>query len=418
MGVQDVSEMAVPMDEVGAVAGTLWEELATNYDAWLWSGAWVVVSGAIGWVIYRIFYAMLRRVLRRRLPFLRRKHKDDEGERKDLSELALPPLRRPLRLLFPVLTTKFFAIPAMRVQEMSEGVIEIVDHALQLGLIGAFTWAVVGAIYAAELVIDTRHRIDVSDNLAARRVQTQMEVIKQVLVVLAVIVGVAVALMTFEGVRQFGTSLLASAGLAGLVVGFAARPILENIIAGIQVALTQPIRLDDVVIIEGEWGRIEEITTTYVVVRIWDERRLIVPFSKILSEAFQNWTRTSADILGTVELYADYTTPVEEVRQALKAYVKDHPKWDQRVAGLQVTDATDRTMKLRGLVSAANASDAWDLRCDLREHLIDFLQREHPDCLPRERELHVRHDGEPRTAPPDRPSEGGDSSTGGDPEDA
>ncbi|MFG0283630.1 MAG: mechanosensitive ion channel family protein, partial [Phycisphaerales bacterium JB039] len=185
--------------------------------------------------------------------------------------------------------------------------------------------------------------------------------------------------------RPVGASILASAGIAGLVVALAARPTLENIFAGLQLAFTEPIRIDDVVIIAGEWGRIEEITSTYVVVKVWDERRLIVPFSKFLQEPFQNWTRTTADILGTVMIHCDYSVPVDEVRAELKRIVEGHDAWDGRVCGLQVTESSERTMGLRALVSAADASAAWNLRCDVREKLIVWLQENHPGALPRVR---------------------------------
>jgi hypothetical protein len=192
-------------------------------------------------------------------------------------------------------------------------------------------------------------------------------------------------LMTFDSVRQFGISLLASAGIAGVVLGFAAQKSLGTLLAGIQIAVSQPVRLDDVVIVEGEWGRIEEITLTYVVVRIWDERRLIVPVTYFLDNAFQNWTYTSAEILGTVYIYADYSVPVEMVRKELKNILDSTDLWDGRLWSLLVTDSTERTMEMRALVSAANSSKAWDLRCLVRERLIDFLQREYPGSLPRVR---------------------------------
>jgi small-conductance mechanosensitive channel len=189
-------------------------------------------------------------------------------------------------------------------------------------------------------------------------------------------------LMTFPAIRRFGASLLASAGVAGLIVGLAARETISSLLAGIQVALTEPIRLDDVVIVEGEWGRIEEIRMTYVVVRIWDERRLVVPLSYFIEKPFQNWTRKTANILGTVFLYVDYAVPVDEVREQLHRILKDSGLWDGKVWNLQVTDATERTMQLRALMSAPDSSTAWDLRCDVREKLIEFLQREYPGSLP------------------------------------
>ncbi|MEQ8769547.1 MAG: mechanosensitive ion channel family protein [Phycisphaerales bacterium] len=259
-------------------------------------------------------------------------------------------------------------------------------------LILSATWLVIGLLAGADDMLLARYRTDVRDNLKARRVHTQVRVITRMLMVIVGIVGIALALMTFDDVREIGASMLASAGIAGIVIGFAARPVLGNIIAGIQIALTQPIRLDDVVIIEGEWGRIEEITTTYVVVKIWDERRLIVPFSRIIEEPFQNWTRQTSEILGTVFIHADYTVPVDAVRDELKRVCEGHDLWDGRVCGLVVTEAGESSVTIRALVSAEDASKAWDLRCDVRERLIDFLQREHPGCLPRTREIEYRED--------------------------
>jgi hypothetical protein len=192
-------------------------------------------------------------------------------------------------------------------------------------------------------------------------------------------------LVTFPSIREIGTSLLASAGLAGLVVGLAARPTLANLLAGLQIALTEPIRLDDVVIVEGEWGKVEEITTTYVVVRIWDLRRLIVPLSQFIEKPFQNWTRQTADLLGTVFVYTDYSVSVDAVRQKLLEILQLSGMWDGKVWGLQVTNATDHTMELRALMSAPDSSRAWDLRCHVREKLIEHLQNRYPQSLPQTR---------------------------------
>jgi small-conductance mechanosensitive channel len=191
--------------------------------------------------------------------------------------------------------------------------------------------------------------------------------------------------MTFPNVRQIGASMLASAGIAGLVAGIAARSTFASLIAGLQVALTQPIRLEDSVVVEGEWGWIEEIGTTYVVVRLWDLRRLIVPLTYFIEKPFQNWTRTTSDLLGTAMIYADYTVPVEEVRGELNRILNETPLWDRRAWGLQVTDLTDSTIQMRALMSASNASRAFDLRCYVRERLVHFLQEKYPQCLPTKR---------------------------------
>lgn len=203
--------------------------------------------------------------------------------------------------------------------------------------------------------------------------------------VVVVIAGLAMMLMTFPGARQLGASLLASAGVAGLVAGIAARPVFSNLIAGLQIALAQPIRIDDVLIVEGEWGRVEEITGTYVVLHLWDDRRLIVPLQWFIEHPFQNWTRRSAQIVGSVFLWVDYRMPLEPLRAAALAACKQAPEWDGRVCVLQVTEAGGQSMQLRPLVTSADSGRNWDLRCKLREALIDLMQREHPHNLPRQR---------------------------------
>jgi small-conductance mechanosensitive channel len=280
----------------------------------------------------------------------------------------------------------------------ADDTLELVRHVNGIGLIVAVAWTTLAALDLVERAVKARHAIDVADNLEARAIHTKIDIVTRSIAVLVVVVAVAAVLMTFPRVRQLGTSMLASAGIAGIAVGLAARPVLENLIAGLQIALTQPIRIDDVVIVEGEWGRIEEITSTYVVVRIWDERRLVVPLGRFIQQPFQNWTRTSAEILGTVFLHVDYTVPVDAVRAELKRVVEDADEWDGRVCVLQVTDATETTMQLRALVSAADSGKAWDLRVRVREQLIAWLQREHPDALPRTRvSLETRDDAAGRS---------------------
>ncbi|HVI54779.1 MAG TPA: mechanosensitive ion channel domain-containing protein [Luteibacter sp.] len=261
--------------------------------------------------------------------------------------------------------------------------IDALEHAVSLGLIGACTWFVVRCIGALDATVSRFNPIDLEDNLRARRVQTQARVLSRTGSVVAVVLGIGVALMTFPTVRQFGASLLASAGLAGLAVGLAAKPVLGNLIAGLQIALTQPIRLDDVVVIEGEWGKIEEITSTYVVVRIWDERRLVVPLQYFIEHPFQNWTRTNSQVLGSAMLWFDYGLPLDPLRTELERLCKQAPEWDGRVCVLQVVDTNDKAMQLRALVSSSNSSKSWDLRCKVREGLIAFVQREYGGFLPR-----------------------------------
>jgi small-conductance mechanosensitive channel len=264
-----------------------------------------------------------------------------------------------------------------------------VTSGLQRILVAAFV-VLIGwvALVAANVVTDSylgKLRLDASDNLLARKAATQVRVLRRALDTIVVILTVGFALMTFDSVRQFGVSIFASAGAAGIVLGFAARPVLSNLIAGVQIAITQPIRLDDVVVVEGEWGRVEELMSTYVVIRLWDKRRLILPLGYFLEKPFQNWTRTSASIIGTIMLYLDHTAPIGRIRAKLEEIVRASKLWDQDVVNLQVTGTTEHAIEVRALVSAANGSSAWDLRCEVREKLLAFIQSELPDSLPRRR---------------------------------
>ena len=262
---------------------------------------------------------------------------------------------------------------------------EAVEHAIALLMIALVVWLLIRMTYVLEDYVTSRFDVGVRDNLKARKIHTQFKVLKRIAIVVVGILAFGTMLMTFERVRQLGTTILASAGVVGIVVGMAAQRTIATFIAGLQIAITQPIRVDDVVIVENEWGRIEEITLTYVVVKIWDLRRLIVPITYFIESPFQNWTRTSADILGTVFVYTDYNVPVDSVREELHKILKKSEHWDGKVCVLQVTNASDRTMELRALMSAADASAAWTLRCKVREELIEFIKREYPQALPRMR---------------------------------
>jgi small-conductance mechanosensitive channel len=265
---------------------------------------------------------------------------------------------------------------------------------LTMLLIAAVAWMVAGITFALEDVALQRFRVDVRDNLRARRVHTQVMVVRRLTVVLVVLLAIAVMLTTFTDARVLGTSILASAGIAGVVVGIAARPIIGNLLAGVQILFSEPIKVDDVVVVEGEWGRVEVITFTYVSVRIWDDRRMILPISYFLERPFQNWTHSSAHLLTTVLLAVDYTVPVADVRDELQRILEVSPLWDGRTWNLQVTDAVRDHVELRALMSAPDAPTAWDLRCEVREKLIEYLQRRHPQSLPRRRVALTGADGE------------------------
>ena len=287
-------------------------------------------------------------------------------------------------------------LPLVALQAVWQGVpddlrgIGPLRHLNGLLLIAALTWLAARAVRGVAEGVIALHPADVADNLQARRVQTQTRVLGRIAASTVLVAGLAFMLMTFPRARQLGTSILASAGVIGLVAGIAARSVFSNLLAGLQIALAQPIRIDDVLIVEGEWGRVEEITATYVVLRIWDERRLIIPLQWFIEHPFQNWTRREAAMLGTVMLWVDYALPVEAVRQEARRQCEALPLWDRRVCVVQVTETSERCMQVRVLVSAANSGDAFDLRCALREGLIQFIQREYPGALPRVRtELHT-----------------------------
>ncbi|MGJ4730128.1 mechanosensitive ion channel family protein [Luteimonas sp. SDU101] len=285
----------------------------------------------------------------------------------------------PAALALPLL---FLAIAA-RATPLPADTVARLQHWLGIGVLLCMVWLAVRVVEALQARILREHPVDIEDNLAARRIQTQTRVIARVAQGAIILVGVALALMTFPAIRQIGATLLASAGIIGLVAGIAAKPVFGNLIAGLQIALAQPIRLDDVVIVEGEWGRIEEITSTYVVVRVWDERRLVVPLQWFIENPFQNWTRTSAQLLGTAFLWLDYRTPMADVRAQLQRICEEDPRWDGRVCIAQVTETAEHTIQVRLLVSARNSGDLFDLRCVVRERMIDYLNRCHPQALPR-----------------------------------
>ena len=289
--------------------------------------------------------------------------------------------RRPFTWLLPFLFL-LVVLPEMR---LPPSAMVPVQRIVGLAFIAATGWFAIACSAVIFDVVSAHYRMDVDDNLAARRVQTQARVLHRIVIVMVSIVTLSVMLMTFPQIKHVGISLLASAGLAGLVIGTAMKSSLSSLIAGVQIAFTQPIRLEDAVVVEGEWGWVEEIGTTFVIVRLWDLRRMVLPLSYFLEHPFQNWTHSSADLIGSVFLYVDYTVPVEDVRKELRRIVQHNPKWRGQVCVLQVTDATTSAVQLRALVDARDSSSAWDLRCEVREALIQFLQEKYPHGLPRVR---------------------------------
>ena len=339
--------------------------------------------GALIWLFYR-----LTRVLEAWLAVLARKTKTK------LDDLLVPLLGRSLRVMIPVLGV-IFSLPLLGLPPKFAGVL---GHGSSLLIIGTVAWLLFQAIGFGEKWVLASYDVSSADNLQARKVYTQVHVFGTVLQVVVSIFTAGSILMLFDEVRRFGTSLLASAGILGVIAGFAAQKTIASLFAGFQLALTQPIRLDDVVIVAGEWGRIEEITLTYVVVRLWDERRMVVPLTWFIEQPFQNWTRISAGLTGSVLLWVDYSLPVEKIREVVKKIVESSALWDRRFWNLQVSDATEKSIQLRVLATAADASKAWDLRCEIREKLIAVIQKEYPQGLPRLRAGLAGSDGRPTEA--------------------
>jgi len=290
-------------------------------------------------------------------------------------------LKIPVALMIPPVCVKMTGYLSF----IPERFILIVDNSINIWLIGALTLLSIGIVNVLEEFIISKYDITKKDNLKERKIHTQVEVIQKILVIFIIIISISCILMTFDKIKQLGVSILASAGVVGIIIGFAAQKSIATLFAGLQIALTQPIRLEDVVIVENEWGWIEDITLTYVVVRIWDLRRLVLPITYFIEKPFQNWTRISADLLGTVFIYADYTVPIEEIRQELKRILDSTPLWDKKAWCLQVTDSLKDTVELRALMSSKDASIGWDLRCLVREKLIIYLQNNFPESLPRTR---------------------------------
>jgi small-conductance mechanosensitive channel len=343
---------------ISVVSAPTWQSLA-------WSLVIIVGVVCAALIVHRVLWKLFERLVQGRGVVL---------------ESIIKHTRRPVGLLLPLIGLQV-VLPGLNLGAVGEPL----RHAIAITLILSLGWLATCATRVIDDVVAARYRIDIADNLASRRIQTQVKIARQVLCVLIWIIAGASALMTFPRAGQLGTSLLASAGIAGIVIGMAAKPTLSNLLAGMQIAVTQPIRIDDVVVIHGEWGKIEEITTTYVVVRIWDERRLIVPLNDFIENRFENWTRTTSQVLGTAMIYVDFETPVHEIRAELERIVKRSTQWDGRVCVLQVTGTSPNGMELRALVSAARADLAFELRCFVRENLVTYIRDQYPGALAKQR---------------------------------
>nr|WP_276977676.1 mechanosensitive ion channel domain-containing protein [Ferrimicrobium acidiphilum] len=294
---------------------------------------------------------------------------------------ALRRLRGPVRALVPLL----LMIASLHYVKASVSAEMDIRHAIWILLIAVVAWGLARLVESIEDAVLYYYHIDAVDNLKARRLQTQIRVFRRIIVVVIALIALAVILFSFPSVRLVGAGVLASAGILTIIAGIAVQPVASNVIAGIQIAVSQPIRLDDVVVIQGHWGRVEEISLTYVVVRIWDLRRLVLPISYFITNPFENWTKTTSDILGIVHIELDYTAPVAAIREQYLAILASSPDWDGSVARMQVTQLGVSTMQLRFVMSSPDSSRSWNLECELREKMILFLQEKYPEVLPRVR---------------------------------
>ena len=332
-------------------------------DEWLTPLASALGAAVVGVLVYLVLRPIARRI----------------SKHAPVANAVNRQLDKPLRALFPLIAIQVVLEGAPDDLAHVDGVRQLVT----VLVIAAFTSAAIAAVRGVADAVAVLHPQDVADTLEARRILTQTRVLARIAIGIALFAGVAFILMTFPRARQCGASLLASAGLSALVIGLAAKSVFGNLLAGLQIALSQPIRIDDVLIVQGEWGRVEEITSTYVVMKIWDERRLVIPLQWFIDNPFQNWTRTTSQIVGSVFFWVDYTTDLAPLRNEATRLAQGSKDYDGRVCLLQVVDTSERAMKLRLIVSSPSAGQSWDLCCLVREGVIALMQREQPGALPR-----------------------------------
>jgi small-conductance mechanosensitive channel len=345
------------------------KDFLARFDQLNWLPPWlvgfvlVIAAIIIGLVVHRLLFTILTRLVASWDLFWRS---------------LVSRTERPARFAIVVAALTF----AVSVAPLTDVQASLLQHVLLICFIAQIAWMTKSASHIWMIVYLRRFKLDAEDNLLARKHVTQSKIMKRIGDLLIVLVAIAAALMTFEPVRQYGVSLLASAGVAGIVLGLALQPVLKNLFAGIQLAITQPIRIDDALLVEGEWGNVEEITSTYVVVKLWDWRRMILPLSYFMEKPFQNWTRESSSLIGTVMIYLDYSVPVAALRKKVEEIAEASSLWDRRVVNVAVTDFRETVLEIRILVSASSAGRTFDLRCEVREKLIEFVQQDYPKALP------------------------------------
>jgi small-conductance mechanosensitive channel len=335
----------------------------------IWDGILLGVAVVIGFVLKYMLSLLLRRKPRDGRPAF------------SVTRSMLARLGKPFSYFLPLLTLNFL-LPLMRMKPKVE---VFVDRSISILLTIAFANVLIATVKVFEDYAYHTFDIQKADNLKERKIRTQLQFIRQLAIAIIVILAACFILLSFNNLRKFGAGLLTSVGVGGIIIGFAAQKSLGNLLAGFQIAFTQPLRIDDVLVVEGEWGRVEEITLTYVVVNIWDQRRLILPINYFVEKPFQNWTRNTADILGTVFLYLDYSVSLDGLRAELGRLLESDPLWDKRVKVMQVTNTSEKTMEVRALMSASSSGNAFDLRCNVREGLIKYLQKNYPDAFPVDR---------------------------------
>lgn len=336
-----------------------------HWPRWLWNLLLIMIAVVVGLLIKLLLSVVLHRATGKTAGF-------------SVMHAVFRRLGIPLNFFLPILLLNML-LPFM---QLPKGMYSVIARLIEMGLIISFGALLIGLIGVAQDVVMHAYDLKKTDNLRERRVRTQLQFVRKFLVSLVVVLVICAILLSFDNLRKIGTGLLTGVGVGGIIVGFAAQRSLSNFLAGFQIAFTQPIRMDDVLVVEGEWGRVEEITLTYVVLSIWDQRRLILPINYFIEKPFQNWTRNSSEILGTVFLYLDYSVPVDDIRAEVDRLLENHSLWDKRVKAVQVTNTTERTMEVRVLISAATSGFAFDLRCFLREKLIAFVKERYPESLP------------------------------------
>jgi small-conductance mechanosensitive channel len=330
-------------------------------------GLILIAAGVAAQLIHFLLYGLLRRV--------------QVWRGRPISDIVLRHTSKASRaILFLVALT--IAYSTIKSTNWETGTVE---HVLQVGNIAAFAWLVISFIEIGHAIFIRSLPTDFQNNVRTRSVQTQVNLLRQFAIWIVIFVAFAAILMTFPSIRNIGAGLFASAGVAGLVLGMAARPTLGNLIAGIQIALSQPIRIGDNVVVDGQFGQILEINTTYVVIRLWDLRHLIVPISQFIEKSFENWTRYSSDLIGSVYLQTDWTVPFEAVRDHYNKVLAASSLWDGKTSAMQITDSTNHAVEIRFLMSAQSASAAFELRCYVREQMLSYMQKEHPNSLPKVR---------------------------------